>query len=333
MTDQGNVSVAVAGASGSSASYGTTTDTASSVAAQLAGGFANNSLISATASGGTVTLSARTLGPNYSFTTSQTWDKFDFTSPQITISPASGGISGGVYPAFSYDAGQISVTVGGYTATVNYDQNSTTSSVATSLANLLNGDVNCPVAATLSGSTIILASKITGAAANYTLSSSSASTQFPFSSPSFSASPSGSAMTGGADPSNPFASLYATLYSYDGLGDLLRVDQKGSAPTDSSQWRTRTFTYNSLSELLTAHNPESGTISYSYDADGNLLQKTSPAPNQTGTATQTVSFCYDELHRVTKKDYTAHTFSPPACPISAPVVATLTTWARTAKAT
>ncbi|MGH7487627.1 MAG: hypothetical protein ACREMY_18790, partial [bacterium] len=33
-----------------------------------------------------------------------------------------------------------------------------------------------------------------------------------------------------------------------------------------------------------------------------------------------MSFCYDELHRVTKKDYTAHTFSPPACPISAPVV-------------
>ena len=33
--------------------------------------------------------------------------------------------------------------------------------------------------------------------------------------------------------------------------------------------------------------------------DGNLLQKTSPAPNQTGTATQTVSYCYDELHRVT----------------------------------
>ncbi|MGH9570345.1 MAG: hypothetical protein ACRD4F_11925, partial [Candidatus Angelobacter sp.] len=51
-----------------------------------------------------------------------------------------------------------------------------------------------------------------------------------------------------------------------------------------------------------------------------LLMKTSPAPNQIGSATQAVSFCYDELHRVTKKDYTAHTFSPPACPISAPVV-------------
>lgn len=69
----------------------------------------------------------------------------------------------------------------------------------------------------------------------------------------------------------------------------------------------RRFTYDSLSRLLTAHNPESGTITYSYDADGNLLQKTSPAPNQTGTATQTISYCYDELHRVTGKAYSAQT--------------------------
>lgn len=106
-----------------------------------------------------------------------------------------------------------------------------------------------------------------------------------------------------------------TLYSYDGLGNLLRVDQKGTAPSDSTQWRTRTFAYDSLSRLLTAINPESGTITYSYDADSNLLQKTSPAPNQTGSATQTVSYCYDALHRVTGKGY-----GPQSCPLTAPVV-------------
>ena len=106
-----------------------------------------------------------------------------------------------------------------------------------------------------------------------------------------------------------------TLYSYDALGNLLRVDQKGTAPNDSTQWRTRTFTYDSLSRLLTANNPESGTITYSYDLDGNLLQKTSPAPNQTGSLTQTVSYCYDELHRVTGKGYGAQ-----SCPLAAPVV-------------
>lgn len=44
-------------------------------------------------------------------------------------------------------------------------------------------------------------------------------------------------------------------------------------------------------------------------------KKTSPAPNQTGTATQTVSYCYDELHRVTGKGYGAQ-----SCPLATPVV-------------
>jgi YD repeat-containing protein len=106
---------------------------------------------------------------------------------------------------------------------------------------------------------------------------------------------------------------YLALF-YDALNNLLRVEQHGGT-TDSTQWRVRTFTYNSLSQLLTATNPESGTISYTYDAEGKLLQKTSPAPNQTGTATQTVSYCYDELHRVTGRGYGAQ-----SCPLSSPVV-------------
>src|SRR5580765_7550092 len=114
---------------------------------------------------------------------------------------------------------------------------------------------------------------------------------------------------------DPAGLNYETDYQYDVLGNLLRVDQKGSAPADSTQWRTRLFTYNSLSQLLTANNPESGTITYLYDADGELLQKTSPAPNQTGSATQTVSFCYDELHRVVGKGYGAQ-----SCPLATPVV-------------
>src|SRR6185312_13481251 len=92
------------------------------------------------------------------------------------------------------------------------------------------------------------------------------------------------------------------------------VRQQGFSSTCDADCRIRTFTYDSLSRLLTATNPESGTISYSYDLDGNLLQKTSPAPNQTGTATQTVSYCYDEQHRVTGKGYGAQ-----SCPLATPV--------------
>jgi YD repeat-containing protein len=79
--------------------------------------------------------------------------------------------------------------------------------------------------------------------------------------------------------------------------------------------RQRTFTYDLLSRLLTASNPESGTITYSYDANGNLTSKTSPAPNQTGSATVTVAYCYDALNRPTSRAYTTSS----ACPQTSPV--------------
>jgi RHS repeat-associated protein len=106
---------------------------------------------------------------------------------------------------------------------------------------------------------------------------------------------------------DPAGLNYETDYQYDALGNLLRVDQKGAAPTDSTQWRTRLFTYDSLSRLLTAYNPESSTITYFYDTNGNLTQKVMPTPNQQGTATHTISFCYDPLNRITGKAYTWQT--------------------------
>jgi RHS repeat-associated protein len=102
---------------------------------------------------------------------------------------------------------------------------------------------------------------------------------------------------------DPAGANYETDYQYDVLNNLIRVDQKGSAPTDSTQWRTRTFTYDSLSRMLTASNPESGTITYTYDGNGNALTRVSPAPNQTGSATVTTSYVYDALNRVTQTSY------------------------------
>jgi len=105
---------------------------------------------------------------------------------------------------------------------------------------------------------------------------------------------------------DPAGLNYETDYAYDALDNLLSVNQKGGS-TNSAQWRTRTFTYDSLSRLLTAANPESGTISYTYDANGNLIYKTSPAPNQTGSATVTLTYCHDALNRLTAKAYTQQT--------------------------
>jgi YD repeat-containing protein len=124
--------------------------------------------------------------------------------------------------------------------------------------------------------------------------------------------------SGGSDPgSQSITSPNVTLYRYDALGNLYCVEQHGTSstgtacpstppgPTDlpvqpdpNNAWRRRLFAYDSLSRLRWSSNPESGVITYAYDADGNLLQKTSPAPNQTGSATQTVSYCYETLNRV-----------------------------------
>ena len=62
-----------------------------------------------------------------------------------------------------------------------------------------------------------------------------------------------------------------TDYAYDLLNNLLFSAQNGQ-PGDTA--RNRTFVYNSLSQLVQSYNPEAGTISYAYDANGNLLNKT-----------------------------------------------------------
>ncbi len=81
---------------------------------------------------------------------------------------------------------------------------------------------------------------------------------------------------------------YKTSYSYDLLNNLTLVDQGE---------QEREFSYNSLSRLLSATNPESGTIEYEYDSNGNLTKKTDARDIET-------TFTYDALNRVTEREYT-----------------------------
>ena len=123
---------------------------------------------------------------------------------------------------------------------------------------------------------------------------------------------------------------YETDYQYDALNNLLTVTQQGGST--AGNWRLRSFTYDSLSRLKCAANPEvtaglstvlpascpltdtgaytSGTIGYTYDNDDNVLTKTAPAPNQTGTATVTTSYSYDNLNRLTQKSYSGGPATP-----------------------
>jgi RHS repeat-associated protein len=127
---------------------------------------------------------------------------------------------------------------------------------------------------------------------------------------------------------DPVGLNYETDYVYGTLSKLISVQQKGGV-TDSAQWRRRTFTYDSLNRLVCSSIPEvspsascpttatgnyvPGTVGYSYDPVDNLLSRTSPAPNQTGTATVTISHCYDAMNRMTAKGYTYSPNSPPVC--------------------
>jgi len=94
------------------------------------------------------------------------------------------------------------------------------------------------------------------------------------------------------------AATYSTSYSYDALDDLTGVNQNG---------RTRSFGYDSLRRLTSATNPEfgpqnvaSGTVSYTYDKNGNVLTKAL-------TGAPTVTMAYDALNRVSTKTYSDDT--------------------------
>ncbi|HEV3038047.1 MAG TPA: RHS repeat-associated core domain-containing protein [Candidatus Angelobacter sp.] len=284
--------------------------------------------------GTAITLTAMNAGTagNYAFSSGSAYDTLDFSHSSFTTSPTSGNLTGGTdsNPGTTvYDSGTVTAAIGSFSATVNYgsSSNSTAPQVASALASALSV-ANSPVTATASGSNITITYKAIGTAGNLAESVNSTTSQSQyFSTPSFGSV--GGALSGGFDPQGPSLdhAYYVTLYFYDALSNLLCVEQHGnvagtgcSSPpsTDaSSPWRVRRFTYDSLSRLLTAKNPESGLISYSYDAAGNLLQKTSPAANQLvgSTQTTTISYCYDALNRVTAKGYSAQ-----SCPLASPVV-------------
>ncbi len=90
---------------------------------------------------------------------------------------------------------------------------------------------------------------------------------------------------------NNVDSGYRTTYNYSVLGSLTGVSQGG---------QTRSFSYNSLSRLTSAANPESGTINYQYDPNGNLISKI----DVRGVA---VSYVYDALNRITRRSYAGET--------------------------
>src|SRR5258708_7107875 len=63
-----------------------------------------------------------------------------------------------------------------------------------------------------------------------------------------------------------------------------------------------------VSRLTQSTNPESGTVSYAYDNDGNVSTKTD-------ARSTLITYCYDQLNRLTGKRYALA-----ACPLTSPDV-------------
>ncbi len=90
-----------------------------------------------------------------------------------------------------------------------------------------------------------------------------------------------------------------TSYTHDSLNNLTGVSAQcltgySCSPTGSTG-QTRTFTYNALSQMLSATNPESGNVTYTYDNNGNVKSRTD--------GNRSNSYLYDALDRLAGKCY------------------------------
>jgi len=87
----------------------------------------------------------------------------------------------------------------------------------------------------------------------------------------------------------PGSGTYQTTYTYNLLNKLTGVNMPRGGVT-----QTRTFNYSLTTGWLTsATNPETGTVSYTYRADGSLASKTDAKNQQT-------SYTYDTYGRLTQ---------------------------------
>lgn len=311
--DLGTVSITVNGHIDST-SYGQNS-TSASVASGLVGAINGDSSAPVTAvlSNSTVNLTSKATGTSSDYSlsaSSATTNILYFSGTSFPVSTSGSTLTGGQNGSTIYDSGTVSATVNGCTASVPYSEtgNNTAGAVASALAASLGSTCNSDVSASASSDVITLTTTATGPNADgYTLSAASASSdpsQFP--TPSFGAN--AGSFSGGSDVG--LSTPWVTQYAYDILDNLLCAVQKATDTTQfttcaaaSSTWRPRSFAYDSLSRLTSASNPESGTITYQYDANSNLSSRVAPKPGQTGTAQVTTNYVYDVLNRLYQKTY------------------------------
>lgn len=252
-------------------------DTASSVASNLTSQMHNDTSfpVDASLSGTLINLTTRATGAGtgYPLATSAVTTSSNFSSSAFTATASGANLTSGQNGVVS-DAGTVTVSISGFTIqpfnkTVNYGVGSTSATVANAIMLAFNNDSMSPVSASISSSTpnvVALVAKSPGSDTNYGVSTTSATSQGTyFSHPSFTGS--AASLTGGSDPVASLNTPLSTLYSYDAMGNLLQSVQGQ---------QTRTYTYNSLGQMLSSKLPETNynPVSVSYTPSGQVAQKT-----------------------------------------------------------
>jgi RHS repeat-associated protein len=221
--DTGTVTVTVNGEA-KSANWGAN-DSPATISANLASALTGGSYVNATASGGVVTLTAKTSGSttNYSLSVSVVGTNTQFRQPSFAATPSGSSLTGGADAVYAtrYDSGSSTISVNGHVNTVSWSGSATTTpSIASALASSINSDSVASVTASASGSTVSLTAKGTGASTNYSLSSSWTYDSAYFSSSSFTSTTSGSSLAGGSngtatiyDSGNVWVTVNGTQYS------------------------------------------------------------------------------------------------------------------------
>ena len=325
--DLGVVTIYVNGGS-YAVSYGRY-DTSSTIASNLASALNSSGVVTATASGSTVNITSIATGTsaNYSLSASgYTNDPTDFGFASFTPFPSGSTLTGGANAVYTtrYDSGTSTITVNGHGDTVSWSGSGTTSpSIASSLASTINADSGAFVTASASGATVNLTAKAAGASTDYSLSSSYTYDTTDFASSSFTSSNSGGALTGGRDAgatiydsgsvwitlngtqysasygqSSSSTSLANTLASAINGGSLATAVANGSGITITAS-SVGTATNYSLSAGSSTDQPGSfSSPSFSISVSG---------PSLTGGADPgaplVTTYSYDQLNRISEKDY------------------------------
>ena len=287
--------------------------TPASVASQIGGAFSRDYLqngLCASAYGPTITFHLKNSatfglvtisGSTNSFQLNGSgFGSYDWAPPSSSYTTLTTTVymTGGRDAGTFYDSGTLSARVSGVTASVDWTEGSTPSSLATELASAIDTAASGLVAATASGGTVSLRSLDSGPAADMSVSASvtDTTTQYTPSSPSFTASTTN--MSGGAITSG------SPLYSFT-IPDAGGYDKNGNLltaiDTAMGQWN---YTYDNLNRLVTATAPTAqpagvssyyaginagaGQQTWTYDAFGNRLTETWTSGGNT-TATMPTS--------------------------------------------